>query len=474
MNRSAATGLGNDPQATRWPIEGPASVAVAAGWVPADDAPPNHLRERLATAEPGALDAALAAAVRDGRAAFAARCASTGHPLAVALRFEDERVLVAAEPVSPPPLAAQAMVRMAGAGLAPVDAEGIHRFVNDAYCRIHGTPADALLGGHCAGPCRTPDRATMVEHHEATLRGESRGRPLEVMFTRADGGAVNIDTRSCRIDLPDGTRMRLVTVLDITAIRSSLDRLAEAEARLRDITSSMPGAVDQLVRDAAGGYRVTHMSEGLRELAGLGPDARIDDFETLVGLLPPDHASSAIASAEASARALGPFEQEFSLGKPAGRRWVQARSQPHRLEGGSVVWSGLMIDVTEQRRTEERLAVTQHRLQAIAGSLPGAIYQFLHRADGHDALTYMSEGLHTICGLSEEPPLADLGAFLELVPKGERGDLIATMRRSARTLQPLQHEFRLASGARTFGWRPVRSRSRRPTATSSATACSWT
>ena len=466
MDRSAATGFANGEHPAERSVA-TATVAlaridadggivdVADGWVPTARHP-RHLAELVIADEPGGLEHALEAAQRDGSAAFAGRLAATGQALAVEVHAGAGPWLVLAAPRDPGPLAAHAVARLAGAGLALIDTAGEHLFVNEAYCRIHGRDAAELLGARFTELFRESDRARAAAHHEAVLRRQCEGEPLELVIARGDGQPITIDSCSRRLELPDGTVLRLATVFDITAIRSTQDRLAEAESRLADITSSMPGAVYQLVREPSGDYRLTHMSEGLRELAGLDADASIDDFETIVGLLPSEDARRAIESAEASAHALASFEQEFPVDGPGGRRWIQARSQPHRQANGAVVWNGLMIDITERRRAEERLAASEHRLQVMAGSLPGAIYQFVHRADGGHELRYMSEGLRAICGLPEELELADFDTFLGLVPETERPALLEAIRRSEDTLEPLHHEFRLLGPGRA-AWVEARS-----------------
>ncbi|MFW5969237.1 MAG: PAS domain S-box protein, partial [Halofilum sp. (in: g-proteobacteria)] len=259
-----------------------------------------------------------------------------------------------------------------------------------------------------------------------------------------------IDTCSRRLDLPDGEVLRLATVIDITDLRAAERRLVDTENRLSDITDSMPGAVYQVVRLPHGRFATTWMSEGLGLLTGLPPDAELADFDMLLGMLPAREARVTMNLLNESARTLSPYEQEFPIDGPIGRRWLQARAQPHPREDGAVVWNGLVIDITARREAEDRLAEAEQRLRAITGSLPGAIYQFRHAADGTWAFTYMSEGLRRICGLPDDYPIRDFDTFLSLVPEPERHDLIRAIRVSEQTLAPLRREFRLVTPAGTI------------------------
>ncbi len=420
-------------------------IRTGSRWRVPDAAPMSRLHDFFSSADHAALDSALATACDTGRAYFDATLAETGHRLALRLGLGDGLLLMTGEPQAPGPLATESMARLAGAGLTLLDETGYYRYVNDAYCAIYGYRADELLDRHFTTAFPADERAAAMEHHQAVLQHGLEGEPRELWVERRDGSPMLIDTCSRRIDLPDGEVLRLATVIDITGLRAAERRLADTESRLSDITDSLPGAIYQIVRMPDGRFGTTYMSDGLGALTGFPQDAELTDFDTLMGLMPPREARQANERLNESARDMSRYEQEFPLDGPIGRRWIQARSQPHRRADGAVVWNGLMIDITARREAEDRLAEAERQLRAITASLPGAIYQFRHATDGTRAFTYMSDGLRRICGLPDDYPIDDFETFLSLVPEPERHDLIHAVQVSEQTLAPLRREFRLVT-----------------------------
>ena len=367
---------------------------------------PERLQDLIDVAPKRGLDQALREARDSGVGRFRGTLARTGHELCFELLQHEGAYLLFGAPVGPGPLAAQAVALQAGAGLALIDGDGLFRFANATFCHIYGHATGALLGQHFSSLLRPDDRPGAIEHHAAILRGERQGEAMELTTARPDGTSIVVDTCGCRVDLPDGSRLHLATAFDITNMRSAQAQLAEAESRLGDIIAAMPGAVYQLVRAPSGAYRLTYMSEGLRRLAGLDADARLADFESVVSLLPPDDAQRAMERAEDSARSLEAFEYEFPVDGPGGRRWVQARSQPHRRGDGTVVWNGLMIDITERRNARAEA----ERLNAILDSTPDCVAV----TDPQGMIQYLNAGGRAMLGLA---PDADLGqrCFLEFI-----------------------------------------------------------
>jgi hypothetical protein len=71
---------------------------------------------------------------------------------------------------------------------------------------------------------------------------------------------------------------------------------------------------------------------------------------------------------------------------------------------------------TTEENSDDRLreALDRNReLLAIIGSLPGAAYRYVRRADGSEALTFISERANTVLGASAEELRRNPGLLLE-------------------------------------------------------------
>ncbi|PMB52178.1 hypothetical protein CEN39_11255 [Fischerella thermalis CCMEE 5201] len=68
-----------------------------------------------------------------------------------------------------------------------------------------------------------------------------------------------------------------------------------------------------------------------------------------------------------SAQNLTPFQHEWRILTPAGQlKWIQAVSQPEAQEDGSLVWDGVVLDITERKQAE---AIVQQKSQELEQAL---------------------------------------------------------------------------------------------------------
>ena len=89
-----------------------------------------------------------------------------------------------------------------------------------------------------------------------------------------------------------------------------------------------------------------------------------EDLAKNPGLIPemvhPEDQPGLREAVQESAETLNWFEWEGRIITKTGKiRWVKARSAPERSPKGDTRWDGLLIDVTEDKKTQEELLKTQ-------------------------------------------------------------------------------------------------------------------
>jgi diguanylate cyclase (GGDEF)-like protein/PAS domain S-box-containing protein len=325
-------------------------------------------------------------------------------------RIEEDFLLVTLLPVEPPGVLANCIVRSAGAGLAVMDEDGRYVYVNDAYCETYGLAREDLLGNVFTMVVAPEQEEKALENHRATLEtGRQLTRELEVR--RGDGSRMIIDTTSRRIELPDGRRMRLATVLDITGIRANERRLGEAESRLRGFTDSLPGAVYQFRHEGDGEYRFTYMSKGLHAIGQFPPDYPLDDFATFLELIDPEDRPALLDAVRASEESLQPLHQRFRLHTPAGVLWMEARSTPTVDRDGTVVCNGFLDDVTASEAIRQTLSDERNLLGEIVENSVSAL--LIVATDGR--IVHANPRARSLLRLeaAEAPSLGDCTARVE-------------------------------------------------------------
>ncbi|MBX9635789.1 MAG: diguanylate cyclase, partial [Magnetospirillum sp.] len=134
------------------------------------------------------------------------------------------------------------------------------------------------------------------------------------------------------------------------------DDALELAARLEGLACSLPGFAFQRRMDAEGNVAYPAISKNVRDILGFEP---VTMGVNAKGCLHVVHWADRDGHMEAihrSAADLSTCVEEFRAISQSGEvRWLKGASRPRRLADDSVVWDGVLIDVTEGRRAEFKL-----------------------------------------------------------------------------------------------------------------------
>lgn len=129
-------------------------------------------------------------------------------------------------------------------------------------------------------------------------------------------------------------------------------RLAAAE-QLSTLFDNVPGAVFRLHLAADGAYRFSYISEHLHKLCGVSAAAALNDPASLHELICPEHRRHLRRALQLSREQGSEWDCEFEIRPATARRaWVRLRARPQQHGEGSVVWDGVLTDVTDRKRAE--------------------------------------------------------------------------------------------------------------------------
>jgi PAS domain S-box-containing protein len=140
--------------------------------------------------------------------------------------------------------------------------------------------------------------------------------------------------------------------------------LRESELRMRRYFEHAPGLFATIVQKPDGSYAMPFVSEGIRELFGLEPEAVMNDIGEFVARTHPDDVAMTFAKTVESARELTTYHVEYRIIHPQkGMRWIEVSGQPQRLPDGGVRWDGFYHDITVRKQMEETLAVREREFR---------------------------------------------------------------------------------------------------------------
>ncbi|HYX16920.1 MAG TPA: PAS domain S-box protein [Nostoc sp.] len=183
---------------------------------------------------------------------------------------------------------------------------------------------------------------------------------------------------------------------DITERKATELALSEREVMLYLIEDNLPnGAVYRVIRELDGSDRFSYLSGGIEKLMEVKAEDALRDSSLLYRQFIPEDIPRLQAAVAESCLNLSVLDIQLRIRTPSGKlKWFHFRSTPYQLNDGRVAWDGLVVDVTDLKRSEEILRQSEERWQlAIAGTDEG-IWDW----DISTNQTFRSERWFTILG----------------------------------------------------------------------------
>ncbi len=149
-------------------------------------------------------------------------------------------------------------------------------------------------------------------------------------------------------------------------------QMRESRQQYADLVGNLPLGVYRLNRKGAAATFV-YLSDRWAELTGLDPAAVMADSRLAFAPVHPEDLPSLVARNDTVQRTLEHFRWEGRMFVRGETRWMHLESTPSRLPDGTVQWTGILADITEQHRTAEALRSSERRFAAAFNASPDAI-----------------------------------------------------------------------------------------------------
>nr|WP_295776041.1 response regulator [Rhodoferax sp.] len=283
-------------------------------------------------------------------------------------------------------------------------------YANDKFCQISGyTRAELLNQNHRLINSHTHSPAFFTDMWEQITSGMVWHG--EICNRNKAGSLYWVDATLVPLANDAGKPTMFIAIrTDITERKRMEASMKAAEARLRHITNTVPGAVFQW-HVAPDHYHFTFISERVREVLGFTPDElKLDASLTTMQILKEDRARVVNGVLDAAHKRVvwrGDYRVRMQQGA---LRWIRSEidPEPDLAADGATVFTGIWQDITALKEADSRL-------REVTENIPVAVFQYYAEPDGRFKITFISDSIEAICGVRADAILETTSLLLERV-----------------------------------------------------------
>ncbi len=199
-----------------------------------------------------------------------------------------------------------------------------------------------------------------------------------------------------------------------------------------------------------------YVSPQIEEILGVSPEEWEADPELWIKQIHPDDRERVLAASKLSDETGVPFSIEYRHIKKNGVVvWVrdEAVVTERDAEGRPTLVQGVMYDVTERKRAEEKLSEAEARYRTLVERVPAVTYIWdAAHPTGAVAAPYISPQIESLLGFSPEEWQSDPQAWQRQVHPEDRGRILAAWAASDRAGRPFSDEYRMFTKEGEIVW----------------------
>ncbi len=278
-----------------------------------------------------------------------------------------------------------------------------YKYVNKAAAAQAHTTKDQLIG---AGMTEKFPGIENTELYQLISRCFTERVPfqMENRFVLPDGE--EIWTQLSIQPVPEGV---FILSVDITEKIIAAASLKEEKHKLESIAASSPGLIYSFQLKPDGSMSFPYASSAMEDMFGYGHELINQDVSALLSHTVKEDKEVFIERLTRSALQLTPWNLEFRFQHPEkGLIWIEGNSIPTKEPDGTITWHGVIMDVTERKKIQDKIIEQAAQLRTLSDNLPGVmIYQMVGKSFYERRFTYVSNEVTRLTGKTPEEVIAD-------------------------------------------------------------------
>lgn len=179
---------------------------------------------------------------------------------------------------------------------------------------------------------------------------------------------------------------------------------------LEDITSSIPGVIYQFMVRSDGSWSFPYVSKRIEDLFEILPEDVCQDADAMISCIFEEDRPAYRQSVENAVKNRTPWHHEYRILTRSGvTKWILATALPRLLDDGSILWNGILTDITETMELKQATAnmesAHEQQIQSIAQSEANVREHHLHLAQQVSDSPLLSTNKLKVLIVEDEPAL---------------------------------------------------------------------
>lgn len=273
--------------------------------------------------------------------------------------------------------------------IAMYSKDGEILFQSPAATRILGYPEDELVGKNALDFVIDEDRKSVSLAFKAVVSDPQKIATFELRTICKDKSIKWLEVKVTNRLYEPGINAIVGNYREITERKKAENAIFEAEERYRMLVEKLPAVV--FMDNFNNSQTTQYISPRIHDLIGYTPEEWEKGVNMWENSLHPEDKERVLAEDNRTNRTGEPFRIEYRLRHRNGHYvWIKEdASIVKNEEGAPLFWHGILVDITEQKNTEEALS----RRDAILKTVGFSAEQFLQSTNWEDCIEQVMEKL---------------------------------------------------------------------------------
>ncbi|NVN89647.1 MAG: PAS domain S-box protein [Desulfuromonadales bacterium] len=236
------------------------------------------------------------------------------------------------------------------------------------------TPREEIIGKHqtCLHP---PDLAEhFANQFKTTVALHDQVDNAEAIVLSKSGRRIPVHIKHSLTSV-GGRDIMLGVFRDVSVQKQTEEELRQSHTMLNNLSLQVPGVLFQALIYQDGHISIPYSSEKLNEIYELSQDCVRKNATAVFERFHPDDRDRIFAGIFEATKNLTRWECEYRVLLPRqGMKWLYGAALPQKLDDGTVVFYGIVMDISERKQTEETLSHSQKLLSSILENAPLAFF----------------------------------------------------------------------------------------------------